>query len=867
VKRTRGPQYFDWKHRKKAARAAEIRNGASKKPTGHPRHDEPSSEALKKREQRERRQDRINLENLLQTPGVAEIIRRGQGLRGTEYLASENPVVKGFTQALINNSKYDNGPLSGEKRKQIQSQSTRDGRACKSTIVGIVAQSVPASHFSEMVQGAVTSRYVRRQKRKVNEEGFLQLMHMKCPDVARVSVPAEEQKLYLDFFEKHTVVFSGARLPTKHLLIPLHELEIILYAEFPGMLRAGLKDRPPEGHNSFTRAIRAAWDAKEQPGFDANLEWESRYKEKKDKYKQLLVDKMAENQVQMVIKCATCGEDSDKPPIFPCPTLHADQEAGDDDKPPIVAGVSLSLQPPIVPGRRDGYEDTDSGKTDLPKKIHVNVDGGDSVKLPIFACANLLADQKPGDENNHSKEADLPQKNPIRPRGMPVFWKILREAGVLWTQSAHPHPCHLHENGPAQVQLLETLLAQHTETVRRQAIYEQDSEEWDKCRRELNALNQRICDTKKLVRNYNLHLEQFEKCRAYAKDIEENLKPGECLVFRDFVNQYGGEGDKVANLVLVRVSRDELGQPIVVKVSHPCTDEDSNSTDAYYVADVFAYHMSTADPGLFESFHTIYVVGDHGSHFSCNDTLRNEASFYKKYKKELRPIFLCSYHAYNRCDAAGVEFMRALHAFIKNGGKEQSGTKVAAVMNDSNYSNHKAVPFEKICRNIDTFPPYTKKLPEIRKVCEIQYFFEHQGEICHEDDIALYRLVPGTGPFTVHDFNSRSERKLCQTCSDLHQRPIRHNRKDCPRKPKVPMDTRGPRDDRFQPWQYNQKHKNQLGKAVPCKVPHCLSTFDSGKNANAHMRKSHKDQIASIEFYPPAEKKKKNKKKQKKKKK
>jgi hypothetical protein len=184
-------------------------------------------------------------------------------------------------------------------------------------------------------------------------------------------------------------------------LIPLHELEIILYADFPGMLRAGLKDRPPEGHNSFTRAIRAAWDAKDQPGFDANLEWESRYKEKKDKYKQLLVDKMAENQVQMVIKCKTCGEDSDKPPIFPCPTLHADQEAGDDDKPPIGPGVSLSLQPPIVPGRRDGYEDGDSGKTDLPKKV--NVDGGDSVKLPIFACANLLADRKPGDEHNHSR--------------------------------------------------------------------------------------------------------------------------------------------------------------------------------------------------------------------------------------------------------------------------------------------------------------------------------------------------------------------------------------------------------------------------------------------------------------------------------
>ena len=178
---------------------------------------------------------------------------------------------------------------------------------------------------------------------------------------------------------------------------------------------------------------------------------------------------MVENQVQIVIKCKTCGEDSDKPPIFACPSLHAVQEAGDDDKPPIVPVVSLPAS------KRDGYEARDSGETELPKKVIV--DGGDSAKLPIYACANLPVDQKPTDENNRGKEAGLPQKNPMKPRGIPVFWKILREAKVRWSQAAHPHPCPIHENGPAHVQLFATLQVQHTETVRRQAVYEQDSEE------------------------------------------------------------------------------------------------------------------------------------------------------------------------------------------------------------------------------------------------------------------------------------------------------------------------------------------------------------------------------------------------------
>jgi hypothetical protein len=42
----------------------------------------------------------------------------------------------------------------------------------------------------------------------------------------------------------------------------------------------------------------------------------------------------------------------------------------------------------------------------------------------------------------------------------------------------------------------------------------------------------------KRVAEYKLHMEQFRVQRAYVKEIEDNLKPGEVLVYKDFVNQH-----------------------------------------------------------------------------------------------------------------------------------------------------------------------------------------------------------------------------------------------------------------------------------------------------------------------------------------
>ena len=63
---------------------------------------------------------------------------------------------------------------------------------------------------------------------------------------------------------------------------------------------------------------------------------------------------------------------------------------------------------------------------------------------------------------------------------------------------------------------------------------------------------------------------------------------------------------------------------------------DKEACDTYFTADVFDLHMATADgnhPGLLDEFHTCYVVGDHGSHFSANATLINESTFLEVWQK------------------------------------------------------------------------------------------------------------------------------------------------------------------------------------------------------------------------------------------
>ena len=70
---------------------------------------------------------------------------------------------------------------------------------------------------------------------------------------------------------------------------------------------------------------------------------------------------------------------------------------------------------------------------------------------------------------------------------------------------------------------------------------------------EVNELRKQQEKLERLVARHKIHREQFEVQRAAVQKIEKELKPGEDLVYKDFVNQHihGGSESKCNNLVLV----------------------------------------------------------------------------------------------------------------------------------------------------------------------------------------------------------------------------------------------------------------------------------------------------------------------------
>ena len=114
---------------------------------------------------------------------------------------------------------------------------------------------------------------------------------------------------------------------------------------------------------------------------------------------------------------------------------------------------------------------------------------------------------------------------------------------------------------------------------------------------------------------------------------------------------------KVKNLVLVVLWRDKPdGQLHVRKIHNICTDAETCATDAGYVKHVFKFHLDKQmSSGEFSRFHKMTIAGDHGSHFSAIETIFHESTFKEKYNMEVNLVFLCSYHAFNRCDKAGQE--------------------------------------------------------------------------------------------------------------------------------------------------------------------------------------------------------------------
>ena len=199
-------------------------------------------------------------------------------------------------------------------------------------------------------------------------------------------------------------------------------------------------------------------------------------------------------------------------------------------------------------------------------------------------------------------EAILTGAKCINPPDMRVFFRVLKKAKITWTMNLHPHECPLHDQGPMNATILSTLLklyVQHNrdlETVQtrlREFVLSMEEaptenrpspkepdvavEQKQTARAaQLKALKEeehraslRVSTQLGSIRKrqdfdgrYKRHLLQYEACRPIIQQIEKDCMPGECVLFRDFVNQYMCDtGAKLANLVLVVVWRSKIGVP------------------------------------------------------------------------------------------------------------------------------------------------------------------------------------------------------------------------------------------------------------------------------------------------------------------
>ena len=258
---------------------------------------------------------------------------------------------------------------------------------------------------------------------------------------------------------------------------------------------------------------------------------------------------------------------------------------------------------------------------------------------PLIAKAKLDELLNRSDAPEYLKTS-TPGQNPCSEE---VFWKILSDNDIKFTTKVRATICPIHSTGPnserdlvkalvdeealkAKYNCAIGLLSAQQAQARQQeeGIQDQDVERAlsactaavNNAKEELVKMSHKVLELQKKVDIYIKHLAQFNTSRAEVNKIMESLGPDECLVYRDFVNQHSWfDNRKVCNLVLVVIWK-ENGHLRSMKLNNFCSDEDSLSTDPYYVRDVFDFHMKPKSvqhgyTGLLSRFKKIYISG-HG---------------------------------------------------------------------------------------------------------------------------------------------------------------------------------------------------------------------------------------------------------------
>jgi hypothetical protein len=186
----------------------------------------------------------------------------------------------------------------------------------------------------------------------------------------------------------------------------------------------------------------------------------------------------------------------------------------------------------------------------------------------------------------------------IEPPSLKYVLKVIKDLGYTWSSRVHPTECPIHERGPTATALhdkacmelhvqkqvwekakekLNEVASEEKKQVRGKAkekLNEVASQEMDKLSSAENEARKKMADILSKVReldsevkHYQRHCEQYRSCRKTIKQKEDHLKPGEAVLYRDFVAQYMSGGGKLSNLVFVVLWNDTKSEGKYTRVN------------------------------------------------------------------------------------------------------------------------------------------------------------------------------------------------------------------------------------------------------------------------------------------------------------
>ena len=448
----------------------------------------------------------------------------------------------------------------------------RTGGRQRAELTGRLTEGITARDAAKLLPN-VTAKYINAAKTRVNDADFVPTLGENyASNTTREKISPAQDKLYVDFFKDMTDFKSGAGPHTKSRILtkPRHKVSIKLFASFPKLLRdwsvgnatekQRIDDTAPALRTKFETDVVAAASHVEYD--NSTTEYEIREAMALLEYQSRLKKNATTQRKFGKVRPASKGNRTNTK-----------------------ARLEELLQKPDVP--------------------------------------EYLLTPSPGQ----------------KPCSEEVFWKILQDNGIRFTCTVRPTMCPIHEKGPSNERALKEALreeqrleAEYTRTTglldakRAQAQAEACQNEADEqalsactvavnqAKSELMKVSRKVLELTKEVATYKRHLEQYETSRKEVDKIMDNLGPEECLLYRDFVNQHSWyDNEKVCNLIFVLIWK-ENGVLRSMKLNNFCSDEDSCSTDPYYVRDVFDFHMKPKNvldghTGLLSRFKKIYISG------------------------------------------------------------------------------------------------------------------------------------------------------------------------------------------------------------------------------------------------------------------